>query len=179
MAVQKMQEQLRKIVSRLGERQLIWAVNLLLLLFLMQALADLTWRWLGDSSAEVASQYISQAPLASTASAQVLAQKIANAHLFGKADGGVIASGQTIAPETKLNLILSGAITSKQQSGAVAIIAAGIGATERSYSIGDSLPSGATLKEVYGDKVIIDYRGRVETLTLHRKKLSNKELSIK
>ena len=174
-----MPELLRKIASRFGERQIIWAVNLLLLLLLMQALADLTWRWLEPSQEGAVSQHAQLAPVASGPSAQVLAQKIANLHLFGNADSIVVASEPTVAPETKLNLILSGVIASPRQADAIAIISAGAGAAEKSYGIGDSLAGGAKLKEIYGDRVIIESRGRVETLTLHRKKLSNKELSIK
>lgn len=174
-----MPELLRKIASRFGERQFIWAVNLLLLLLLMQALADLTWRWLEPSQEEAVVQHVSAAPIASGPSSQMLAQKVANIHLFGNAQSIAVASGPTVAPETKLNLILSGVIASPQQADAIAIISAGPSATEKSYGIDDSLPGGAKLKEIYGDRVIIEYRGRVETLTLHRKKLSNKELSIK
>lgn len=174
-----MPELLRKIASRFGERQFVWAVNLLLLLLLIQALADLTGRWLEPSQEEAVSKHVSVKSVASGPSAQILAQKVANIHLFGNAQSVAVASGPTVAPETKLNLILSGVIASPQQTDAVAIIAAGPRATEKSYAIGNSLPGGAKLKEVYGDRVIIEYRGRVETLTLHRKKLSNKELSIK
>jgi general secretion pathway protein C len=174
-----MPELLRKIASRLGERQLVWAVNLLLLLLVMQALADMTWRWLEKPREEKVSQSVATTPVTSGPSAQVLAQQIANWHLFGQAQSVVTTSGPTVAPETKLNLVLRGVIASPSQEEAVAIIAAGVKAAEKSYGIGDSLPSGAKLKEIYGDRVIIEYRGRVETLTLHRKKLSNKELSIK
>jgi general secretion pathway protein C len=115
----------------------------------------------------------------SGSAAQVLAQQIANWHLFGHPQSLAVTSAPTVAPETKLNLVLSGVIASPRQEDAVAIIAAGASAAEKSYGIGDSLPGSARLKEIYGDRVIIEYRGRVETLSLHRKKLSNKELSIK
>lgn len=174
-----MPEQLRKIAGRFGERQLAWAVNLLLLIFLVQALFDLGGRWIERPSQEAVSQELRLAPVASAPAAQALAKQIANGHLFGQAQSLTIKSGPTVAPETRLNLVLSGVIAAHQQADAVAIISAGAKAEEKSYAIGDSLPGGAQLKEVYGDRVIIEYRGRAETLTLHRKKLTNKELSIK
>lgn len=174
-----MPEVLRKIASRLGERQLVWVVNLLLLLLVAQAVADLTRRWLEPAQDKAVSQPVPTASVTSGPTAQVLAQQIANWHLFGNAQSLAVTNAPTVAPETKLNLVLSGVIASPMQENAVAIIAAGASAAEKSYAIGDSLPGGAILKEVYGDRVIIEYRGRAENLTLHRKKLSNKELIIK
>lgn len=173
-----MPELLRNISSRLGARKLLWAVNLLLLFLLLQAVADLTGRWF-ESQGEPISRPVSLATVTPAPSAQVLAKQIANWHLFGHAQSVRLTSAPTVAPETKLNLVLSGVIAYDRQKDAVAIIANGVKAAEKSYGIGDSLPGGASLKEIYGDRVIIEYRGRVETLTLHRKKLSNKELSIK
>jgi general secretion pathway protein C len=174
-----MPELLRKITGRLGGRELVWAVNLLLLFLVVQALVDLTWRWFKPAQEKAVSQPVSTAAVTSGPAAQVLAQQIANWHLFGHAQSLAVTSAPTVAPETKLNLVLSGVIASPRQEDAVAIIAAGASAAEKNYAIGDSLPGGAILKEVYGDRVIIEHRGRVETLTLRRKKLSNKELSIK
>lgn len=174
-----MPELLRKITSRLGERQLVWAVNLLLLLLVAQALTGLIGRWLEPPQQEAVSKPVSAASVTAGPSAQILAKQVANWHLFGRAQSMAVTSGPTVAPETKLNLVLSGVIALPKQEDAVAIIAAGPRAAEKSYGVGDSLPGGASLKEIYGDRVIIEHRGRVETLTLHRKKLSNKELNIK
>ena len=174
-----MPELLRKIASRFGERQLVWAVNLLLLLLLIPALVNVTGRWFESPQQEAVSQADSTVPVATGPSAQILAKQIANWHLFGRAQSVLVTSAPTVAPETKLNLVLSGVIALPKQEDAVAIIAAGVKAAEKSYGIGDSLPGGASLKEIYGDRVIIEYRGRVEALTLHRKKLSSKELTIK
>ena len=174
-----MPELLRKIASRFGERQLVWAVNLLLLLLLIPALVNVTGRWFESPQQEVVSQSDSTMPAATGPSAQILAKQVADWHLFGHAQSVQLTSAPTVAPETKLNLVLSGVIALPKQEDAVAIIAAGVKSAEKSYGIGDSLPGGASLKEIYGDRVIIEYRGRVETLTLHRKKLSNKALTIK
>ena len=174
-----MPELLRNISSRLEARQLVWAVNLLLLFLLIQVVVDLAGRWFESSEEERVSKPVSTAAVTAAPSAQVLAKQIANWHLFGHAQSVQLTSAPTVAPETKLNLVLSGVIAYHRQKDAVAIIANGVKAAEKSYGIGDSLPGGASLKEIYGDRVIIEHRGRVETLTLHRKKLSNKELSIK
>jgi general secretion pathway protein C len=172
-------ELLRKITSRLGERRLVWAVNLLLLVLVIQAVADLAWRWLEPAREEAGTLPVSTVAETAAPSPQALAQRVAGWHLFGRAQSLAATSRPTVAPETKLNLVLRGVIAPPTQENAVAIVAAGVNAADKSYVIGDKLPGGAKLNEIYRDRVIIEYRGRVETLTLHRKKLSNKELNIK
>jgi general secretion pathway protein C len=46
-----------------------------------------------------------------------------------------------------------------------AIIAGGKG-DEEAYAVGDNLPGNAVLREIYADRVILEYRGRMETLRL-------------
>lgn len=172
-----MPELLRKISGRFGERQFVWVVNLLILLLLISALINVSGRWFGSPKQDHAAQADSTAVVVTAPSAQILAKQVADWHLFGRAQNVLVKGAPIIAPETRLNLILRGVIALPED--AVAIIAGGAKAADKSYAIGDSLPGGASLKEIYGDRVIIEHRGRVETLTLHRKKLSNKELTIK
>lgn len=172
-----MPELLRKITGRFGKRQLLWAVNVLLLFLVIQAVANLPW--LESTQEDAATQAVATVAITPGASPQVLARRVANWHLFGQAQSTITTGHPPVAPETRLNLVLLGVIASPIQKNAVAIVAAGINAPDKSYAIGDRLPGGATVDEIYRDRVIIEYRGRVETLTLHRKKLSDKELSIK
>lgn len=172
-----MAEVLRKITDRVGEQGLVWLVNLVLLALLGQSIAAITWQALGDKQQD-SPQPASQRPVASrpvTKPVTVMAQQIASQHLFGEAGSsrGQVAS----APETKLNLVLKGVIAAGHQS-AVAFIAPGAAALDKAYGLGDNLPGGAILKEVYEDRILLEYRGRMETLSLRRKSLSSKELSI-
>jgi len=170
---------LSKITDRVGERGLVWLVNLLLLGLLAQAIASFAWLVLEEDSQQAAPKQVTAPTHRSTQqSAILMAQRIANSHLFGRSEVKAVAERGVSAPETKLNLLLSGVIASPDERSAVAFVAAGKGAAEKSYSIGENLPGGAILKEIYEDRVLLEYRGRMENLTLRRKLLTNKELGI-
>lgn len=74
------------------------------------------------------------------------------------------------APATVLNLQLEGVMLSSQSEQSVAVIVSQ--AQQRSYRQGDSLPgaSGLSLQAVAKDHVLINNRGRVETLWLDKNK---------
>ena len=172
--------QLSKITDRVGEQGLVWFVNLLLLGLLAQAIASFTWQLLEDDGQQQTQTHVI-APVKNNPaqpSAVLLAQRIANSHLFGRADLKATAERGVKAPETKLNLLLSGVVASRDEHQAVAFIAAGRGAPEKAYGIDERLPGGAILKEIYEERVLLEYRGRMENLTLRRKLLTNKELGI-
>lgn len=99
--------------------------------------------------------------------------QIAQWHLFGDAgaknDKPVLKT--TNAPDTKLRLDLVGVYLAAEASESSAIIVEK-GKSER-YKIGDELPGGVTLHEVYADRVIIERSGRLETLRFSEKALSN------
>ena len=168
-----------KLTDRVGEQALVWFVILLLLVLIAQTIASITWQMLDDDSDASAQSH--STPLIVNRSTQpsaiLLAQGIANRHLFGRADIGVVAQRGESAPETKLNLLLKGVVASSDVRNAVAYIAAGQKATEKSYSIGDNLPGGAILKEIYDERILLEYSGRMENLSLRRKVLTNKELT--
>ena len=69
------------------------------------------------------------------------------------------------APDTKLNLKLRGVFASPNPDFSRAIIADAKG-NEDSYAVGDPLPGGAVLSQVFSDKVILEYNGGLETLRL-------------
>jgi len=171
---------LNKIADRVGEQGLVWLVNLLLLGLLAQAIASFTWQILEDDSQQQTQPRAVTSPNQRPAqqSAILMAQRIANSHLFGRADIKTKTQRGTSAPETKLNLLLSGVIASLDERQAVAFVAAGKGAAEKAYGIGENLPGGAILKEIYEDRILLEYRGRMENLTLRRTLLTNKELGI-
>ena len=155
-------------------RRLPWLVSIVLLVLLIDVVSQLTWQWLSPQ-AEI------KTPVTRAVSGQVqqvnVAQQVASYHLFGRADVVANTGVPTVAPETKLNLVLRGVIASDKPEDAVAIIATR-GGSEKGYSLDARLPGGAELKEIYTDRVILQHRGRLETLTLHRKLLSEKELTI-
>lgn len=88
-------------------------------------------------------------------------------HLFGNSHFALQIATQNKKnhPETKLNLKLHGIYYSSNSHTSFALIAPSNGKGE-TFSIGESLPSGAVLHEIYPKKVILLRNGRYETLRL-------------
>jgi len=95
-------------------------------------------------------------------------QSIINAHLFGKADPAEQAAGDPAdAPETNLSLVLAGTIAASDPKMGFGIIGESATAAKL-FSVGDSVPGGARLHAVYGDRVILERAGQLEALLLPR-----------
>jgi len=110
-----------------------------------------------------ASNTAGQAPIRAPVNPTVELASIVNAHLFGVA--GAQAGGN--APQTTIPLILAGVIAEKDPAKGQAII--GDTATAgKLFAVGAMIPGGARLHAVYGDHVLIERGGRLETLPLPR-----------
>jgi general secretion pathway protein C len=88
---------------------------------------------------------------------------IVNAHLFGVA--GVQSGGN--APQTTMPLILAGVIADKDPTKGQAIIGE-TAVAAKLVAVGAMIPGGVRLNSVYGDRVLIERNGRLETLLLPR-----------
>lgn len=94
--------------------------------------------------------------------------KIANQHLFGEANAPAVKTQEReVKGETRLDLVLRGVLAHNPEEKALAMISRGNGPQDV-YKIGDTLPGNVELVEIHRDKVIIDNRGRYETLTLEQ-----------
>ncbi len=143
-------------------------VSALLVVGLAGSLAHLTWRFLPPPSTEPAPVAPVEAPLARPVNQTDWVARLVSAHLFGEAPTEVAppASQAPIeAPETALKLTLRGVYLADDRSQSYAIIA-DAGGQDRTYRPGDALPGGASLEEVYVDRVILERNGRLETLRL-------------
>lgn len=157
-------ENLLQLLQGRGIERVAAAVNLLLVLFAAYLLAQLTWRVV-PAPALPQPQLRSQAALGTPASV-TRAAPIAAWHLFGEASTGSRPASQPInAPETHLNLVLHGVLSSSDVALARAIIAAP-GGSENDYAVGSALPGGAELTRIYPDRIILRRDGRYETLKL-------------
>ena len=150
-------------------------VNGLLVIWLAWLLAEMSWMLLPDtrssepqSVAVVPGQVTRQAP-------RIDERQIASWHLFGEAGKDKPGKKTAVnAPETRLKLTLRGVFASNDSSSASsarAIIGDPRG-KEDSYAPGDPLPGGATLSEIYPDRIILERNGRFETLRLPRKTMN-------
>lgn len=139
------------------------AVSALFIVLIAYSLAGLSWRALTPP------RPLFEAP-AQGAPAQTRqraqpdhARRIADRHLLGVPPSPTRQS-DIAAPDTKLNLVLRGVLSTEDPQ-ALAIIAMA-GAKEKIYAVGDNVPGGARLKTVYADRVILERGANLETLRL-------------
>jgi len=96
---------------------------------------------------------------------------IINAHLLGQSAAPATAAAPP--PKTRLRLTLVGSVASPDASRAVAVIAADAGPA-KPYRIGETVSNtGAVVREVKPDRVILDRSGKLESLQIERPTLDN------
>ncbi|MBT8422953.1 MAG: type II secretion system protein GspC [Gammaproteobacteria bacterium] len=109
---------------------------------------------------------VSSAPIAAASTnSGINFVAIADTHLFGEANAEPPPAAAVTAPETRLNLKLLGTVAANDDSIAHAIIADDK-KKANVFFIEDSVPGGATLHEVFPDRVILKRGGAYETLRL-------------
>ncbi|MFT7186585.1 MAG: general secretion pathway protein C [Pseudohongiellaceae bacterium] len=96
---------------------------------------------------------------------------IARFKLFGdaKLTSAKIVTANENLPKTNLKLTLTGVLVSPTQKGAGALILGPDRQTQH-YRVNDELPGGATLQQVFSDRVIVNRAGRLENLYFVEKK---------
>jgi general secretion pathway protein C len=150
-----------------GVGRLVLVVNLLLVLGLTWLLAQLTWQLLLPAAPEPITPLVGTAVVAPVQS-PARGGEVARLHLFGEAVVGAESPVEEVprdAPDTRLRLTLRGLFAAQDPEQALAIVA-DPGGDEKAYRIGDPLPGGAELREIYADRVILSRAGRYETLRL-------------
>ena len=148
-------------------------VSLVIVVLIGWQLAQILWSLMPGTAAGVpvvvpAGQ--AARPVQSGTGADVAA--IAAASIFGKADvadePAPVAGSLEDLEETNLrNLTLKGTIASDRPEFSIAIISDGSN-DEKVYVIGDSVASGASLHAVYRDRVVLNERGALTSLSLPR-----------
>ena len=114
--------------------------------------------------------------IASTQAPVKKTHNIANFKLFGDTNlkQTPIAEVQKALPKTKLKLTLTGVVVSHKTQGAGALIL-GPDRETKYYKINDALPGGASLKQVFADRVVVNRSGRLENLYFVETKTSGIE----
>ena len=147
-------------------------VTLLLGLWLLYRLAGLVWEIV--PAPELAEIPATAPPVASGSATdprqpRLDIAKVIGWHLFGTPSAGTSApgGGPIDAPDTRLNLVLRGVLSSDDAEGARAIIAEPNG-DENYFRVGSGLPGGAELTEIHADRIILRRAGQYETLRLPR-----------
>lgn len=157
-----------------AQRRVITFIQVLLVVLLALALAELTWKLIPAQVSSLAPSARGPAgvPSPRAQGEAGMSWDIARWHLYGvKAEGREIPAVETL-PETQLNLILSGVVASGGATTGGGAIIAVPGGVEAFYPVNAQLPGGAVLKEVYPDRVVLERNGRLETLRLPKEGLS-------
>ena len=150
------------------QKQLHTIVVVLLSQYLIAFAAKLVWRIIPEPQLS-ATPTVSRAPVISSPSGQngVNIAKIQQLNLFGNAAAKPAepVAEVTDAPETRLNLTLTGVVASSEQEAGTAIIENR--GSQAVYGLGEKIEgTNATLQKVYNDRVIIKNGVRNETLML-------------
>lgn len=142
-------------------------VWLVILLTILLCIAVAQWRWRFQLPAMpselVTSKSVPPPP------AVIPLEKLAQLHLFGQN----IEQDINALPETTLQLTLKGIYSDPNQQQGSAIITVP-GKADAVYLIGDTLPGGAILQDIYEDRVILKRAGQLEVLMLPQQHLELK-----
>ena len=139
------------------------ATSLLFLMACGYVLSQLTWL-LMPAQDELNTPPVIAASVSTRQPVQDKVSQLTQAHLFGIYQAKMTAAASVNAPDTQLNLTLKGVLAGGAKI-SFAIIALGQNGAEDFYSIGDQV-SGAVLREVHADRIILERNGRFETLRL-------------
>ena len=140
-------------------------ISLLLVIACAHAMARITWMFVPQGDTSVQQQNASRAPVVNRVNQGQSIRQVASAHLFGVMESAA-SPKQTIAPKTRLNLVLRGVIAAEPMSLSHAIIAQGKNGKEDVYAVGDKMPGGIIIEEVHPDHVVLNRGGRLESLEL-------------
>lgn len=149
--------------------------NLLLVILLGLACARLFWlAWPVDDSLTPVTGNTQPASAANNDNIKV--DQIAAANLFGEQASLAedAAAAEVInAPETQLNLVLTGIVASSHGHDSRALIKDAKN-EQKPYAVGDTVIDNVKLHAIYSNRVILDRSGRYETLTLEQEKNAKK-----
>ena len=169
------QADLIRILQSRHTKTAIRVINLLLVIWIASMLATLTWDLLSPEEPEEQIETVTESAAVPVNPDRQLIGQLPAWHLMGvaKQDNQPVQTNTPIeAPETKLKLILKGALSSDDPELARAIIADPRGKEEQ-YAVGEKLPGNAELSEIHADRIILKRNGRFETLRLPKDKKSS------
>lgn len=140
-------------------------ISLLLVIACAHALSRITWMLVPEDESAAGQRSVSATPVIKQVDQRQAIRQVANAHLFGEMQSSGLPQ-QIKAPETKLDLVLRGVIAATPMTLSHAIIARGKNGKEEVFAVGENMPGGITIEEIYPDHVILNRGGRLETLQL-------------
>lgn len=155
-------EQWLQTLSRVGPG----LVGAVLVVALAWQLVQATWLFLGAGGSVPVTSGIAP-PRPASSGTVIDLNSLVNAHLFGVASSEPNPADVNAAPQTQMNLVLTGTMASADPQKGYAIV--GESATSaKTYPTGATLRPGTKLHSVFTDRVILDNGGKLETLVLPR-----------
>ena len=158
---------LTEALTKLPQQRIAKVISVLLLTYVAYILSQLTWLLAPQTERAKVINIGSQVTNAQSKNGNVNISKINVLNLFGTHNAIPIETTVDMqdAPETQLNLTLSGVVASTDSSTAAAIIENN--GKQETYGIGEIIiGTKAVLKNVANDRVLIKQAGRLETLML-------------
>lgn len=151
------------------QNQINSVVIIALSVYLVAFTAQMTWRIVPSNSAEPQETFNTKSNISSVSSSpKASLQKIRQLYLFGKPNTEAPPVEEVVvqdAPETNLNLTLTGSVTSSEEDGGAAII--DNKGTQNTYGVGEKIDgTNALVNQVLADRIIIKNGNRLETLML-------------
>jgi general secretion pathway protein C len=150
-----------------ASRTLPQAVCAVLVITIAWQLVQLTWLLLDQrsdgSTVEAIAPYT---PPLNPARKGIDVQSIVKAHLFGVPQTEAPQDSAN-APQTQMNLVLSGVFAASDPAKGLAIIGDSA-QSAKVYTVGAAVRPGTKLHAVYADRVILDRNGQLEALALPR-----------
>ena len=150
---------------QLTNKRLAIVVSILLVIACAYLLVEITWMFLVQEKQTVAP--VTVAKQNRNQSPQNSFKQLTDANIFGVSDQAIMPQ-QKKTPVTRLNLTLKGVLAAIPMELANAIIAQGKSGKEENFSVGEKIPGGVVLKEIYPDYVVLERNGRDEILKLQK-----------
>ncbi|WP_281559274.1 type II secretion system protein GspC [Thalassomonas sp. RHCl1] len=159
---------LNETIAKLPQQRIAQVVIFLLVAYIAYLGAQITWMLVPDPAANNTATSLPGNQKVSAEKQTVSVSKIQALNLFGEYNSQAVEE-EVIeiedAPETRLNLTLTGVVASSNSDNAAAIIEHQ--SSQETYGIGDLITgTRATLEQVHNDRVLIKQSGRLETLML-------------
>lgn len=162
---------LQRLVQYVPQQRIIQLLTVLMVIWIVAVLAHITWS-LVPSSTATERWVVPNVPATNDNQTSVDIETVANAPLFGKPASEQQETAQQQqqqqvidAPETKLQLVLTGVVADTQTGGGAAVIQSS--GEQATYSPGDRIDrTRATVKQILPDRVILNNHGVAETLML-------------
>lgn len=181
--MQQKSQQIQYLIAKLPERQISFTLLLVIVVYVAYLSAQAFWLFWPQP--QESNSFINSSNSNSASRSSINSSGITDLNLFGIANAKPIKTEIETpkiindAPETTLNINLTGVMAVNQNDKAGSAIIESQGSQE-TYAVGDVVKgTRATIKQVFADCVIIQVRSRYETLMLDGFNFSKTVSSVK